>query len=406
MLYFIIKYIVAATFSSRKENEMNINKHLLAAAQVNPTKNSRQEYIFALCDSIEKNELTLPLYQRDLSWTLQKCVELFNYQLLNKSPISAISINTINNTNPDFAVPQVSFINRDLLPDIMRGQMSVVDGQQRLTTNYKAYCNHPDFKNIVLDLGKGEFVINNESIRRNQVPVGILFNKDESLLIEYTNKHSALSSSLSSLLQIRGKIKTYQYTINFATDLSEDEQIKWFEVLNNAGSRVSIIQMRFSKLKAHGIDIYTQYTNIYRNKVLEHGYDYFTPHKTNVSYPIAALNPAYELLVTGKHSNNFAPMSSDTKENQLCNLKPEKLQECFEVTLTALDEALDFIEDNDLKKHNRSDYVNYLLGYFVFHHNDITNEKRNKLIKWYNSVNFTNKSNTARRKIYSDLLDL
>lgn len=64
---------------------MNINKQLLEAAKLNPTKNSRQEYIFTLCEYIEKKELTLPLYQRDMSWTLQKCVELLNYQLLSNS---------------------------------------------------------------------------------------------------------------------------------------------------------------------------------------------------------------------------------------------------------------------------------------------------------------------------------
>ena len=63
---------------------MNISKHLLEAANLNPTKNSRQDYIFTLCESIEKNELTLPLYQRDVSWTLNKCVELLNYQLISK----------------------------------------------------------------------------------------------------------------------------------------------------------------------------------------------------------------------------------------------------------------------------------------------------------------------------------
>lgn len=386
---------------------MNIKRQLLEAANLNPTKNSRQEYIFTLCENIERNELTLPLYQRDMSWTLQKCVDLLNYQLLNKSPISAISINVINNTDSEYAVPQVSFIERELLPNVMRGQMSVVDGQQRLTTNYKAYCNHPDLKNVVLDLGKGEFVVNTESFRRNQIPVGILLNKDDLMLIGYTGKNKALSApeTVNALLQIRNKIKTYQYTINFATDLTENEQIDWFEVLNNAGSRVSIIQMRFSKLKAHGIDIYTQYTNIYRNKVLEQGYDYFRPQKANVSYPIAALNPAYELLVSGQHlNNNFAPMSSDTKENQLCNLKPEKLQECFKITLEALDKTLQFIEDNDLKTPNRSDYVNYLIGYFVFHQKKLTNEQTSNLINWYNTVNFTNKSNTDRRKIYSKLL--
>lgn len=387
---------------------MNIKKQLLEAANLNPTKNSRQEYIFTLCECIEKNELTLPLYQRDISWTLHKSVELLNYQLLSKSPISAISINIINNTSPEYAVPQVSFIERELLSNTVRGQMSVVDGQQRLTTNYKAYCNHPDLKNVVLDLGKGEFIINTEAYRRNQIPVGVLLNKDDTELINYTANNKTLSAPtiVSALLQIRSKIKTYQYTINFATDLSEDEQINWFEVLNNAGSRVSIIQMRFSKLKAHGIDVYTQYTHIYRNKVLDFGYDYFTPQKSNVSYPIAALNPAYEVFISGRHSNNFAPISSDIKENQLCNLEPEKLKKCFKVTLEALDQVLKFIEDNNLKKHNRSDYINYLIGYFVFHRKGITKEQENDLINWYNRVNFTNKSNTARRKIYSDLLNL
>lgn len=404
----ISKNNIAAKKSSEKGIEMNINKQLLEAANLNPTKNSRQEYIFTLCELIEKNELTLPLYQRDVSWTLAKCVELLNYQLLSKSPISAISMNIINNTEKEFAVPQVSFIERELLSETVRGQMSVVDGQQRLTTNYKAYCNHPDLKNVVLDLGKGKFVINTEAYRNNQVPVGVLLNKDDNKLITYTEDNKALRSPIvvNALLQIRNKIKTYQYTINFATDLTEDEQINWFEVLNNAGSRVSIIQMRFSKLKAHGIDVYTQYTHVYRNKVHEYGYDFFSPQKTNVSYSIAALNPAYEVLVAGKHSNNFAPISSDTKENQLCALEPNKLKECFEMTLEALEKALKFIENNNLEKYNRSDYVNYLIGYFVFHKEEISEQQKNKLIDWYNNVTFTNQSNTARRRIYSDLLNL
>lgn len=263
---------------------MNINKHLLEAVNLNPTKDSRQEYIFTLCEYIEKNELTLPLYQRDVSWTLDKCVKLLNYQLLSKSPMSVISINIINNTEKEFAVPQVSFIERKLLSKTVRGQMSVVDGQQRLTTNYKAYCNHPDLKSVVLDLGKGKFVINAEAYRENQIPVGVLLNKDDNELITYTEKNKALSApiTVNALLQIRNKIKTYQYTINFATNLTEDEQIHWFEVLNTAGSRTSAIQMKFSKLKAHGIDIYTQYAYVYRDMIQEHGYDFFKLSLINI----------------------------------------------------------------------------------------------------------------------------
>lgn len=382
---------------------MNINKQLLEAVNLNPTKDSRQEYVFTLCEYIEKNELTLPLYQRDVCWTLDKCVKLLNYQLLSKSPMSVISINIINNTEKEFAVPQVSFIERKLLSKTVRGQMSVVDGQQRLTTNYKAYCNHPDLKSVVLDLGKGKFVINAEAYRENQIPVGVLLNKDDNELITYTEKNKALSApmTVNALLQIRNKIKTYQYTINFATNLTEDEQIHWFEVLNTAGSRTSAIQMKFSKLKAHGIDIYTQYAYVYRDMIQEHGYDFF-----KLSYSIAALNPAYEVLISGKHSNNFAPISSDTKENQLCKLNPDKLKECFEMTLEALEKALNFIENNDLEKYNRPYFVNYLIGYFVFHKEKISNQQKNNLINFYKNVALGNQPNAERRNLYSILLNL
>lgn len=58
-------------------------------------------------------------------------------------------------------------------------------------------------------------------------------NKDDNELITYTEDNKALGSTIvvNALLQIRNKIKTYQYKINFATDLTEDEQINWFEVL-------------------------------------------------------------------------------------------------------------------------------------------------------------------------------
>lgn len=389
---------------------MIINKNLVKAAGYNPTKESRQKSIFEMCDLIEEGEISLPLYQRDLSWTLKKSIELLNYQLLGKSPVSPISINVINNI--DEAVPQVTFIDREIVTNIVRGQNSVVDGQQRLTTNYKAYINHDDFKTIVLDLGKGQFVKFDEQPRPNQIPVGILLNKDDSVLFEYAKEHRSLNDpqAINILLQVKNKMKSYNYTINQAIDLTEDEQIDWFEVLNNADSRVSIIQMRFSKLKAHGIDIYTQYTNIYKEKMYERGYDdFFTPQKTNVSYPIAALNPAYETIVGKEHNKNFAPMPSDTKENQLCNLcteNPEKLTKCFEITLGALDRALDFISEHNLKKPERVDYINYLLGYLVFHPQDIGDATTHKLIEWYNTVDFRNKSNSSRRKIFTELLNI
>lgn len=384
--------------------KIRVNKKLEKAVEFNPTKKSHQLSILDLCKKIEDQTLSLPLYQRDLSWTIQKCVSLLNYQLLGKAPVSPISINVILDTEE--CVPQVSFIEREVFDEVKRGQYSVVDGQQRLTTNYKAYIDHDDFRNIVLDLGKGEFTEVRGAIRENQIPVGVLLYKNDDKLRDYINNHKSLSQTAFLLLQVKSKIKNYNYTINSAEDLSEDEQIEWFEVLNNAGSRVSIVQMRFAKMKSRGIDVYTQYTKVFRDKLANAGIDdFFTPQKTTTSYPIAALNPAYEKITGKPHSNNYAPISSDIS-NQLCTMRTDEWKKCFSLTLEALDVVLDFLEDNSLEKPDRVDYINYLIGYFVFNGYDISDITRNKLIKWYNTVDFTNKSNSDRRELFNNLIKI
>ena len=97
---------------------------------------------------------------------------------------------------------------------------------------------------------------------RAQIPVGILLNKEDSVFYGFMTEKNLMKDpmAMSVLLQCRSKIRNYYYTIDQADNLSEDEQIEWFEVLNNAGSRLRALQMRFSKMKVHGIDIYVMYT--------------------------------------------------------------------------------------------------------------------------------------------------
>lgn len=92
---------------------MRINKKLLDAVKYNPTKKSFQMSVQQMCERIDENKLTLPLYQRDVSWTLQKSVDLLNYQLFGKAPVAPISINQIEDI--ETSVPQVSFIDRNLI---------------------------------------------------------------------------------------------------------------------------------------------------------------------------------------------------------------------------------------------------------------------------------------------------
>lgn len=386
---------------------MKISKKLVQAASFNPTEKSHKMTVLDMCKKIENLDITLPLYQRDVSWTLNQAIDLLNYQLLGKAPVAPISMNIIIDT-ADF-VPQVSFIDREMLEksDIEKGQMSVVDGQQRLTTNYKAYSNSEDFRNVVLDVARGRFLLVEGAFTRSQIPVGMLLHKEDAVFYEYLTKNNMMKDPafMTVLVQCRSKIRSYYYTINQAENLTEDEQIEWFEVLNNAGSRVSALQMRFSKMKVHGIDIYTMYTLQFKNKLVEYGYDFFSPQKTSVSYPIAALNSAYEIVMGKVHTDAYAPIPSDTKENQLCALEPHVLLKCFDMTLEALDKSIDFIADNNVTAPDRIDYINYLTGYFVYNP-EPTEEKIEKLVKWYKEVDFNNKSNSRRRTIFTQMLNL
>jgi hypothetical protein len=390
---------------------MRINQNVEAASSFNPTKKTHQMDIATMCGKIKDNKITLPLYQRDLSWTLQKAVDLFDFQLFGKAPVSPISINEISNDTDNY-VPQVSFLNRELVSssEIKGDHQSVVDGQQRLTTNFKAYINHESFRNIVLDFSRGAFRIMEGNISKSQIPVGILFNADENVLINYLQEKGTFTDLFAPSIRVRTKIRGYNYTINIAENLTEDQQIEWFEVLNNAGSRVTVLQMSFSKLKLHNLDIYTDYTNPFKEKVIEYGFEeLFSPFTTNVSYPIAALNPAYEVIEkNSNHNTNYAPIPSDTKETTLTRLDMDSLNSIIELTLDSLENALEFINGNNLQDNiSRMDYILYLTGFFAYQKDEKLNSKKTeKLINWVETVNFTNKSNSNRREIFSNLLKL
>ncbi|GAA6383735.1 hypothetical protein I2900191A2_23810 [Intestinibacter bartlettii] len=390
---------------------IRINNNLQKFAGVNPTKKTFQMSVVEMCEHIDSNEITLPLYQRDVSWTLRQCVDLFNYQLLGPAPVAPISMNQISNTIGE--VYQISFISRELVTDIKNKHLSVIDGQQRTTANFKAYDDSPELRSVVLDLIKGKFLINEGAIKKHQIPIGKLLNRDNTIFHNYVNASKTLSKPecMSLLFQIRNKLRDYNYTINLAEDLTEDEQINWFEVLNNAGSKVTRIQMQFSKLKVKDIDIYKDYTNVFNLKIEGRGYDsLYTIKPTEVSIPVAALNSSYEVVTKKDHTPNFTPIPSDVRETQLCALASEntdKLIQCFNLTLQALDTALDFIEDNNLKQPSRIDYITYLTGLFTFYDvEDLTDTQIDEIIHWYNNVSFLNMSNGERRKEFTKLLTI
>lgn len=387
---------------------MRIHKLLKQAVTYNPTKKSFQMSVQDMCKKINDSTLTLPLYQRDVSWTLQKSVNLLNYQLFGKAPVAPISINQISKM--DAAVSQVSFIDREVVDanKIQASHQSVVDGQQRLTTNYKAFKNSPDFRNVVLDVSTANFKIARGAVKKCQIPVGILLNESRDVLQKYLQDEKTFNDLYAICIDVRSKLMDYNYTINQADDLSEDEQIEWFEVLNNAGSKVTALQMSFSKLKAHNFDIYVNYINPFKDLIQEYGFEeMFSPFTTNVSYPISSLNSAYEVIVNNSlHKINYAPIPSDTKESQLTGLDVDTLNKIISLSLDSLKEALDFISEHELSDNiDRMDYILYLAGYFSFNNGTSHDaDTIQKLSNWIETISFTNQSNGARRNLFQALL--
>lgn len=391
-------------------NMNDVLYQLMQEADFDPSKERKDMTIEKLCKEIEDGNIVLPIFQTYIRWTIPKVIELFNYQLKGKAPVAPISINLID--DPDQVIEQISFIDRKLLSNKeIIGKYSVADGQQRLSANYKAYTNHKDFKDIVLDLKKGKFIElqENHHPSHHQIPVGILYNKDNSVFLQYVNSVNFLKKDhiKDVLSSIRRKHRTYYYVVNFATNLSKIEQMKWFEVLNLAGSQVTEAMVYLSDLLVKGVDFYIEYTEPFGDLLDKYKLGELFPRKTSeISIPLATLNPAFFKVTTKERTNNSSPISSDVKPKAIGKCTVEQVREMIKMTLVSLKETLNFITYTDeIKKPDRIDIITYLVGVFVENDYEAMNQKQKELlISWINNVDFINNSNSERRAKYNRLL--
>lgn len=388
---------------------IKISNSLSGNAFTDPTKGTTQERISDLCKGVDSQGIIMPIFQRDLAWIDSKKVDLFNFQLNGFSPVSPISMNETGKKSSD--ITHVTLIDRLEIENLEKGKLSVIDGQQRISTNYQAYINDESIKDIVLDISRGVFIdLNGKKIKKNQIPVGILYNKDHLVYLKYIEEHRHLTEyNVSSLLgQIRTKFLNYTYTVNYAKDLSGEQQIKWFDVLNLAGSRVPEVQMKLTLLQVKGLDFYKEYADIFREKIELKGLSHlFIQKNTEISIPLATLNPAIEIITNKKHTSNYSPIPSDAKKSAISDMEVNDLRDCFNMTIEGLDTALEFINENTLQNPSRIDKITYLTGYFVYNKGEfISGIRRNNLINWYKEIIFINKTNSERRQIFDLMLNI
>ena len=174
---------------------------------------------------------------------------------------------------------------------------------------------------------------NKDERRKSQIPVGILYNKDEMTYKKYIKEHKEFQSfEVNSLLtDVRKKFFSYYYTVNVAIDLSDAEQQEWFDVLNRAGSRVTDVEMDLVGLMGKGIDFYSEYSTPFYDKLEEYEFDdLFIQKSTEVTIPVACLNPSYEVFYKKEHSKNLCPIASDRKPKLIAKIEnPSEIRKLF-----------------------------------------------------------------------------
>lgn len=399
---------------------IKLKKSFKTKIENDPSRDSIIMTIEDICKRVEENKIIMPIFQTGLRWTEDKIRDFLNFQLTGFAAISPISMCQL-----DFGFDHnegihakygshISVMSREKLESIRGEVLSLTDGQQRVTNNYKCYIGHKDLENFVIDLKAGKVVIIGERDipKEWQIPVGVIYNKSFSVFDNYINKHPELQeSSLRSYLSlIRTKFLGYRYTVNQAKNLDEKQQMEWFEILNNAGSKIPLKEMKLSRLKIKDVDYHSEYINKFISLLNDKNYlDIFSTKATQVSYPLAALNPAYDYLFSNIDAKKVAPIASDVKESRICALNSEQLKQLFEVTINALEKTLEFLEENDdiIKIPKRMEYITFTMGYFIYGDNsELTDERKSFLINWLNNIVFTNKTNPSKREIYYRLINM
>lgn len=397
---------------------IKLKKSFKTKIENDPSRETMIMTIEDICRKVDDGKIVMPIFQTGLRWTEEKRRDLLTFQLNGFAAVSPVSMCHIDfGFDPDNNIyekygSQIELMTREKLTKIRGEVYSLTDGQQRVTTNYKCYIGHKDLKNYMVDLNGGKIVIINDSDipKEGQIPVGVIYNKDFKVFDEYVRSHKELQDgSLNMYLSlIRNKFLGYRYTVNLAKNLDEKQQMEWFEILNNAGSKIPIKEMKLSRLKIKDIDYHDEYIIKFVKQLVDKQYSkIFTSKATQVSYPLAALNPAYDYLFSKVDTKIKAPIASDVKEARICDLSKEELKKLFEMTLYSLELTLNFIDLNELNIPTRMEYITFIMGYFIYGSNkDLTEERKEFLVNWFNNIEFTNMSNSKKRESYYRLIHM
>lgn len=352
-----------------------------------------------VCKLLKSGKMRFTFEYSEIVWTRDHIIAYLNNMIFGNTPISPIAIN-IESLN-SFSYDLTEEISKKPFEDTTNIQYAVIDGRQRIQLYFKSYTNNPDFANIVLDLSLYRFKIMSD-MEKNSIPIGIIFNENESVFTSYISKKT--DSQVELLKAVRNRFFKHTIMVMFANNLFRDQQLKWFTELNNAGSSMTGADMLLFKLDAkdNTLKPYESYILPYNNLISNYGFDYLvSSSKAKISYPLTALNPLIELMFRVGHKNNYTPIPSDVKISIIDSIHPNDLRTMFADSLIALNWTLEFLKKIEIIP-TRMEYITFISGFYILR--NPTENAYNVLKTWCEETIFTDTTNTEKRQIYSNLL--
>lgn len=390
-----------------KKISKKIIEEINRKSKIDPAKGTYPYSVAQICEAIVKKQLVIPQFQIFIRWPEKKMVDLYNYMLESKSPLSSISINKMRFSKN--IGKHYSILERKLIPnEDMKNAEGIVDGFQRCLSLANAYTNKEEVSRIVFDMKKGKFILINDisKIKIHQIPVGILYNEHYEVYEDYLKNNPFLDEYKYTLDNIRNKFFHYNITINMAEDLDEEAQIIWFNELNLGGVRLTAPMVLLSGLLDKGADFYYEYSKpfieIFKQKNLMY---LFARKSTETSIPLAVLNCAYEYVFNLEHKNNFCPIASDAKISKISKCSVEDIKLMFTLVLNSLEKTFDLLKDN-LDDIDRIEVYTFITGYFVKNNRmELSKERKEMLLNWAIHVDFERLGNSERRELFTNLLN-
>lgn len=211
---------------------MIINSKLQEVLQYNSNQVITTYSIQNLCFMIDNDQLTVPSYKETAEWANRYKMDLFNYELFAKTPVTEIL--ALSNNSSD-NVSQLSIYRGQEIPqNKLSDTISVLDGSQRLLTNYQAYINDQGVKDIALNLEVPRFeIIDGTTDTTNLLPIGVLMNHDLSLLSSWLIDHQDKidDEGQKIILGIRSKLMDCKLVVQVAEGLDQTEQLVYYKML-------------------------------------------------------------------------------------------------------------------------------------------------------------------------------